>query len=112
MKYQYILMQMPRAINKQKGMMSYDYHKEQGIDLAEYCWMWRDNIEGNDSFSALENIFELFNMERPEQFCGHSMSVGDIIKLKPLVENEDEDDTPEYWYCDNLGWKKLTDIAL
>ena len=44
----------------------------------------------------LEKIFCIFNMRRPEDFKGHSLSVGDIVVL-------DE----QAYICDICGWNKI-----
>lgn len=45
---------------------------------------------------TLDDIFYTFNVHRPDDFKGHSLSVSDVVK------------TPEgYFYCDSFGWKKL-----
>ena len=44
----------------------------------------------------LEKIFCIFNMHRPEDFKGHSLSVGDIVVL-------DE----QAYICDICGWNKI-----
>ena len=45
---------------------------------------------------TLDYIYYIFNMRRPSDFLGHSLSVSDVVK------------TPDgYFYCDSFGWKKL-----
>ena len=44
----------------------------------------------------LEKIFCIFNMHLPEDFKGHSLSVGDIVVL-------DE----QAYICDICGWNKI-----
>lgn len=50
--------------------------------------------------ATLENLFEIFNINRPEDFTGHSLSVSDIIALK-------QDGVVSYHYCDNVGFQEL-----
>lgn len=45
---------------------------------------------------SLEDLYYIFNMERPADFKGHSLSVSDV------VGNSDG-----FWYCDSFGWKRL-----
>lgn len=49
--------------------------------------------EGNDK---LEEIFEKFNINRPEDFQGHSLSVGDIVSIDDKL-----------YICCNFGWKDI-----
>lgn len=50
--------------------------------------------------ATLENLFEIFNINRPGDFTGHSLSVTDIIALK-------QDGVVSYHYCDNVGFQEL-----
>lgn len=50
--------------------------------------------------ATLENLFEIFNTNRPGDFTGHSLSVSDIIALK-------QDGVVSYHYCDNVGFQEL-----
>ena len=53
--------------------------------------------------ATLENLFEMFNINRPGDFTGHSLSVSDIIALK-------QDGVVSYHYCDNVGFQELPDF--
>ena len=44
----------------------------------------------------LDDIYEIFNLNRPSDFKGHSLSVSDVVRF---------DD--KYFYCDSFGWKEL-----
>lgn len=50
--------------------------------------------------ATLENLFEIFNINRPGDFTGHSLSVSDIIALK-------QDGVVSYHYCGNVGFQEL-----
>ena len=50
--------------------------------------------------ATLENLFETFNINRPGDFTGHSLSVSDIIALK-------QDGVVSYHYCDSVGFQEL-----
>ena len=51
--------------------------------------------------ATLENLFEIFNINRPGDFTGHCLSVSDIIALK-------QDGVVSYHYCDNVGFQELS----
>ena len=51
----------------------------------------------------LENLYYIFNVERPGDFVGHSLSVSDIVALKL-------DGKVSYHYCDSIGFKELPDF--
>ena len=52
----------------------------------------------------LESIFRKFNTEHPAGFCGHSLSVSDIVGIK-------RNGAAEWYFCDDFGWKKLEGFA-
>ena len=60
------------------------------------CQMSDVNTDGD--VGLLEQVFEIFNIDRPEDFKGHSLSVSDIVK----VDNK-------YYYCEIFGWKDITE---
>jgi len=45
---------------------------------------------------SLDDIYYIFNMQRPGDFNAHSLSVSDVVE------------TPDgFYYCDSFGWIKL-----
>ena len=48
----------------------------------------------------LESAFEKFNLDRPADFSGHSLSVSDILAVKRGGE-------VSYHYCDSIGFQKI-----
>jgi hypothetical protein len=48
-----------------------------------------------------EVIFNIFNMRRPADFKGHSLSVSDIVMLNKHGRRY-------FYYCDMCGFKRLT----
>lgn len=53
-------------------------------------------LEECDELVMCEQLFTTFNINHPENFKGHSLSVSDIVKI-----NEN------YYFCDNFGFVKL-----
>lgn len=45
---------------------------------------------------VLESLFEIFNLNHPDDYEARSLSVSDIVVL---------DGTP--YYCDSFGWKEV-----
>lgn len=80
------------------------------VDKKEYNLVYSfDTIErpqatANWSFtgidSNLEDIFEYFNIRRPADFKGHSLSVSDIIVLESGKEKG-------IYFVDSFGFKKV-----
>lgn len=69
--------------------------KEDDYELAYIA----DNADGYD----LDEIYEEFNIDRPDDFCGHSLSVGDVIAFKGK-------DGTEAYFVDSCGFIELTDF--
>ncbi len=53
--------------------------------------------------SILESLYATFNVQRPEDFTGHSLSVSDVIALK-------QNGQISYHYCDSFGYQQLPDF--
>jgi len=58
--------------------------------------MWQD-VPDNE---VLEELFQMFNISRPQDFEGHSLSVSDVIALKRNGE-------VSVHYVDSIGFKDL-----
>ena len=52
----------------------------------------------------MEKIYEDFNLNRPADFTGHSLSVSDVVALK-------QNGLISYHYCDHIGFKELPDFG-
>lgn len=50
----------------------------------------------------LERIYTIFNIERPEDYRGRSLSVSDIVEIM-----HEEDGKAKFYYCDAFGFKKV-----
>ena len=95
MKYKILQFKDIKKVNY--AFMSYEYAKEHDLSLDDYDVVYEDEIEsGRYIENTLENIFTKFNIDRPKDFKGHSMSVSDIVMIGG-----------EYWYIDSFGFKKL-----
>ena len=90
--------------------LSYDDVKEKCSTLADildlYSVVYFGEIEdSSDKFKVLEDLFRIFNIDHPEDFRGHSLSVSDIVSLEANGECE-------YWFCDRFGWKLLDKVLV
>ena len=63
---------------------------------ADLPTMWQD-VPDNE---VLEELFQMFNLSRPQDFEGHSLSVSDVIALKRNGEIS-------VHYVDSIGFKEL-----
>ena len=57
-----------------------------------------------DQGSILEGLYAKFNLDRPEDFHGHSLSVSDIIVLKQKGQITS-------YYTDSIGFQKLPEFV-
>ena len=56
-----------------------------------------------DASQILEDLYARFNLSRPGDFTGHSLSVSDVIILK-------QDDRVRSYYTDSFGFEELPDF--
>lgn len=72
--------------------MPYRFLKE--FDFSIYDEVWSGEVPSK--YNSLEGIYEMFNLDHPDGFRGHSLSVSDIVQMED-----------EFYYCDSFGWKKI-----
>ena len=70
------------------------------VDPANYELVYTAPLTENDS---LESIYTRFNMDRPADFTGHSLSVSDIVVL-----HQNGKDTAHY--CDRFGFSQVPEF--
>jgi len=70
------------------------------VDPANYELVYTAPLTERDS---LESIYTRFNMDRPADFTGHSLSVSDIVVL-----HQDGQDTAHY--CDRFGFSQVPEF--
>lgn len=101
MTYKYSILQinydLQDAINKMFEDYEHVINKFGVIDLGDYNEVANGEIVSVNVDTALEELFTIFNVRRPKDFNGHSLSVSDIVKIDDI-----------YYYCDSIGWKKLS----
>lgn len=70
------------------------------VDPANYVFVYSGQLGAADT---LETIFEKFNIDRPADFTGHSLSVSDVVTL-----NRDGNETAHY--VDSFGYKDVPEF--
>lgn len=71
------------------------------VDRNNYDLVYTGSLDGNGSTNEkLEALFETFNVNRPEDFKGHSLSVSDIVALKQAG-------AVSFHYCDSAGFSEV-----
>lgn len=83
--------------------MNYELLHKNGVepqyDNYELVYSGALTQDGNQ-LNKLEDLYRIFNIEHPQDFTGHSLSVSDIVALK-------EAGVVSYHYVDNIGYKEL-----
>lgn len=85
--------------------MSYGYLQSHGKepDIDHYDVVYVAELPTNSHVSQdamLEGLYTKFNLDHPEDFRGHSLSVSDIVALKT-------NGVVSYHYADTVGFKEL-----
>ena len=100
MNYAYLIYQIKDPIKCNYAWMSWKIAKRD-INLMDYDCVYTDSIDGEDPDAVLENLYEMFNINHPLDFNGHSLSVSDIVVLF-------DDNGCKWYYCDSFGWRDIT----
>ena len=82
--------------------MSLDWVQGKGlsVDRDHYQMVYAMQREPGET---LEDIYRRFNIDHPEDFKGHSLSVSDVVVLH-------EKGTDTAYYVDSIGFKELPDF--
>ena len=72
------------------------------FDFNDYNLVYEGEIEVDprDIEITLDNLFRIFNSDRPKDFKGHSLSVSDLVEIGN-----------RFYYCDSLGWVDITEYV-
>lgn len=100
MNYAYLIYQIKDPIKCDYAWMSWKIAKRD-INLMDYDCVYTDSIDGEDPVAVLENLYEMFNINHPLDFNGHSLSMSDIVVLF-------DDNGCRWYYCDSFGWRDIT----
>lgn len=78
--------------------MSSDWALEHGFSLDNYEKVYEGDIlsGSTNDLGTCEELFTMFNLNRPEDFHGHSLSVSDLVVLNGQI-----------FYTDDIGFKKI-----
>lgn len=97
----YIIYQLKDIRNCDYGFMSWDFAKEYGFSINDYCEVYAGEEDGK---YLLDKLFEKFNVNHPSDFKGHSMSVSDVVAVRGKKNWH-------WYYCDSFGWEEITDVV-
>ena len=89
-----------------KFLKNYDLEiqKEESYNLLYASSLMKlvQTINFNSIPDMLDYLFEKFNIDRPSDFVGHSLSVGDVIVVYDGIEKKS-------YYVDDFGFTELMD---
>ncbi len=69
-------------------------NKTAGFNMWNYKKVYEGEVdEKEDLIKTLEHLFTKFNLNHPDDFHGHSLSVSDVVDLDGTL-----------YYCDDCGW--------
>ena len=82
--------------------MSLDFIEKMGMSVKgqDYQMMYQGVLEVQDT---LEDLYIKFNIDRPEDFEGHSMSTSDVVILK-------RDGEMKAYYVNDIGFRELPEF--
>ena len=100
-----LIYQIPHDDPKNLIFMRYDSLSE-APSRDDYEPVYTATIEPKETVSAtLEAAYQKYNVDRPLDFTGHSLSVSDILAIKQNGE-------VSYHYCDSAGFRELPDFNI
>ena len=68
------------------------------FNIENYKQVYDGNIDAEENvIGTLEKIYLMFNLSKPNDFHGHSLSISDVVELDR-----------EKYYVDQFGWKKVS----
>lgn len=82
--------------------MGTEYLKKQGftVEYGDYRMVYSDMLGGDET---LDSLYEKFNIRRPLDFKGHSLSVSDVVAIK-------RDGEITAHYVDSFGYTELSEF--
>lgn len=73
------------------------------LRIDAYNMVYTDGLEPYQAIATettLENVWERFNIHRPSDYTGHSLSISDVVALK-------EQGIETAYFVDSIGFKEL-----
>ena len=86
--------------NTDYAFRSFNPSKFNFADYEEKYEMEFESIDDKTNAEICDTIFYVFNMRRPADFTGHSLSVSDIIELN-------RHGSRQFYYCNMCGFTRL-----
>lgn len=75
--------------------------KGMAVDGADYAYIYGGLLSENDT---LDSLYQTFNINHPENYTGHSLSVSDVVVIQ-------KDGETKAYYVDSFGFAELPDFV-
>ena len=87
----------PNVLRDRRLFISWD-ELNRTCGFSKWCYkkVYEGEIEALSILTALDDLFRQFNLNHPEDFHGHSLSVSDVVELDGV-----------WYYCDSIGWVNI-----
>lgn len=82
---------------------SLDRNKDADLTMADYDLVYSGDLSDYPAEGSLEAIYTKFNVDHPEDFKGHSLSMSDVIVTEV-------DGVKTAHYCDDIGFTEFPDF--
>lgn len=69
------------------------------IDSESYDKIYEGEVDADN----LEDIYRIFNIAKPTEFAGRSLSVSDVVEV---VDSDSV--KPGFYFCDSIGYKEIS----
>lgn len=69
-----------------------------GVDSSVYQRVFDGEVAAKD----LEDVYRIFNIDRPGDYRGRSLSVSDVVRV-----SESENVASGFYYCDSIGFRQV-----
>ena len=91
----------PKTQAREYEFMGSDYARKQNLAICyeDYTKVYEGDIQKGTS---LDTIYEKFNIEKPEDFAGHSLSVSDVVVMRRGARGEHI----HAYYVEPTGWSE------
>ena len=76
----------------------FEKYDNKEFNIENYKQVYDGNIDAEENVvGTLEKIYLMFNLSKPNDFYGHSLSVSDVVELDR-----------EKYYVERFDWKKVS----
>lgn len=90
-----------RDVNRMMFMAHERLEKFQGSSEVD-CKIYDKIYEKEVPCNSLEGVYQMFNLNRPSDFKGHSLSVSDVVEV-----SESDKVADGFYFCDSFGFQKV-----